>query len=103
MKISNFVYAFYALRKIAACDLPMAELYRVRRKMQEIQPIIDFYAEQSSKYNNDPEKISEILNVDVDVSNAVRISAPDDLKMSYSDLVALDGIIEISFADEAAE
>lgn len=120
MKLGKIVEAFPALQKVGMQDLSMKTLYRVSNIMREVQPHLDFYNEQHRKiiekyctpHNNEyrliPENrdefeaaMSELLNLDVDMSvDAAIIPEDEGLKLSYSDMCALEGLIKIQFNEE---
>lgn len=122
MKIRKLVEATPALREIANQRLPMKTLYRVTRLIREIQPHLDFYDEQYQKlimeYCTEDEggfllpvgsktdfenALNELFDLDVEV-NIEPVSIPENeaenLRLSYNDICALEGFIEITFKEE---
>lgn len=122
MKIRKIVEATPALREIANQRLPMKTLYRVTRLIREIQPQLDFYDEQYQKliveYCTEDEggfllpvgsktdfenALNELFDLDVEV-NIEPVSIPENeaenLRLSYNDICALEGFIEITFKEE---
>lgn len=122
MKIRKLVEATPALREIANQRLPMKTLYRVTRLIREIQPQLDFYDEQYQKlimeYCTEDEgafllpvgsktdfenALNELFDLDVEV-NIEPVSIPENeaenLRLSYNDICALEGFIEITFKEE---
>lgn len=121
MKIRKIVEATPALREIANQRLPMKTLYRVTSLIRKIQPQLDFYDEQNSKiiaeHCTEDEggfmlpvanrkafetAQSELLELDVDVEITpvtIRETEAENLKLSYNDICALEGFIEIEFSE----
>lgn len=121
MKIRKILEATPALREIANQRLPMKMLYKVSRLIHEVQPQLDFYDDQYrkliSEYCKEDEggyilpdtnkkafdaALNELLDVDVEVEiEPVTILETDteNLKLSYNDICALEGFIEIKFSE----
>ena len=122
MKIRKLVEATPALREIANQRLPMKTLYRVTRLIRKIRPQLDFYDEQYQKlimeYCTEDEggfllpvgsktdfenALNELFDLDVEV-NIEPVSIPENeaenLRLSYNDICALEGFIEITFKEE---
>lgn len=122
MKIRKIVEATPALREIANHRLPMKTLYKVTRIIREIQPQLDFYDTQYQKLISEhctedeggfllpagskadfENALNELFDLDVEV-NIEPVSIPENeaenLKLSYNDLCALEGFIEITFKEE---
>lgn len=119
MKIRKLVEATPALREIANQRLPMKTLYRVARLIREIQPQLDFYDEQYQKlimeYCTEDEggfllpvdskaafenALNELYDLDVEVKTipvSVSEAEAENLKLSYNDICALEGFVEIVF------
>lgn len=122
MKIRKIVEATPALREIANQRLPMKTLYRVTRLIREVQPQLDFYDQQYQKliaeYCTEDEggfllpagskadfenALNELFDLDVEV-NIELVSIPENeaenLRLSYNDICALEGFVEIGFSEK---
>lgn len=122
MKIRKIVEATPALREIANQRLPMKTLYPVTSLIRKVQPQLDFYDEQYNKIIADhctqdeggfmlpaenkkafDAALTELLDLDVGVEiTPVTIPETDteNLKLSYNDICALEGLIEIGFSEK---
>lgn len=121
MKLKKIVEATPALREIANQRLPMKTLYRVTSLIRKVQPQLDFFDEQNNKIISEHctedeggfilpvanrkefEKAQdELLNLDVDVE-ITPVTIPEteaeNLKLSYNDICALEGFVEIEFSE----
>ena len=88
MKLRKIVEATPALREIANQRLPMKTLYKVTCLIREVQP---------HKFNS---AMTELLDIDVDVNIEpvlIPVSEAENLKLSYNDICAMEGFIEIEF------
>ena len=121
MKMKNIVDAIPSIRKIANQDLSMKTLYRAKRLLDKLEGHLRFYDEkrtaimekccdtENDKYIPKPEmsetlekEMRELLDLDIDMDEikAVRIPAEEDMRLSYADLCALEGLIEVDFNEE---
>lgn len=119
MKLRKIVEVTPALREIANQRLPMKTLYKVTRLIREVQPQLDFYDEQCQKLISEhctPDEggftviasnkhkfdsaMNELLDIDVDMDIepvSIPVSEAENLKLSYNDICAMEGFIEIVF------
>ncbi len=122
MKLGRIVNAVPALQKVASTDLSLSVLYRVGRLMDSLEKQLDFYNEQRdtalAKYGTETEtepgrwliasenlpayeaRMAELLDVEVDDVSPVRIPVCENLRLSYNDLSALQGFVELEGAEE---
>lgn len=124
MKLKNIVEALPALQKLASEDLTIKTLYKVKKLMERLDKEIEFYnsernkaIEQLCKLENGtkytiPDENREALNkrlqelLDVTVEPPIEplvILTDENMRMSYKDLKALEGILKISGFDEGQE
>ena len=121
MIMKTLVDALPSIRKIAGQELSMKTLYRVKRLLDKLEAHLRIYDEQRTKimerccvvedgrYVPKPgmaetleSDMRELLDVEVDMDGiqAIRLPAEEDLRLSYADLCALDGLVEIEFEEE---
>lgn len=119
MKLLNLANASQAIHKVANQDLSMKTLHRISRQIDAIRPHLEFFdtkqAEILEKHCEKDEKgykindsnrniveseLQELYDVEVDDINPVEIPDSENLKISYADMKALDGIITIKFTEE---
>ena len=121
MKLGKIINALPALQKLAGENLTVKTLYRINKLMRRLDKEIDFFnaernkaieelceKDEGTKYKI-PEKNREALSQrlvslsDIDVEPEIeplKISVDEDIKLSYNDLKALEGIIEIYDPEE---
>lgn len=122
MKIKNIVNALPSLQKLAAVELPCRVLYKINKLMDSLESELKFYNKQRDqifqKYNvqmengnlklqgNDIEaferEFNELLNLEVEDIKSIDVPADDNIKLSYNDVKALEGIINIQFEEGVA-
>lgn len=116
MKLKSIVDATPILRKIAGQELTCRTLYGIAKCFSRLETELRFYTEQRAfllgKYcdRNEnkyipkseckaefEEKLSELLETEVDVGDVipVRIPSSEPLKLSYNELEAVRDFIEI--------
>ena len=121
MKIGDIVNAVPALQKLAAADLSLGVLYRVNRLVNAVEAQLEFYNAQRdaalAKYGSEVEpkrwvveperrqdyeaRMEELLGVEIeDIGAPVRIPVSENLRLSYNDLSALSGLVELEGAEE---
>lgn len=119
MKIIQILEARPSLQKLAAQDLSMKTLYKVSKLLGKLDEELAFYNEQRNKIlekycdivDNQyipreenvqklNEEMQELMNVDIDCEiNEVVIGCDEDIKLSYNDLIALEGFVRIEGED----
>lgn len=120
MKIKTIVNALPSLQKFTAVELPCRILYKINKLMDRLESELKFYYKQREqlfqKYNVQVEdgnlklgvddveaferEFDELLNVEIEDIKPVDLPADDNIKLSYNDIKALEGIINIQFEDE---
>ena len=115
MKIIQVVNAIPSLQKLAGQDLSIKKLYKVSKLLGNLENEIAFYNEQRTKIlsqycevvdnqyvprKEDEEKLNNAMNelLDTDIEcdiNEVVLSDNENIKMSYNDLMALQGFVSI--------
>ena len=119
MIMKTLVDALPSIRKIAWQDLHAKTLYRVKRLLDKLEAHLRFYDEkrteimercctvENGKYVPKPDMaetleadMRELLDVEMDGIQAIRLTAEEDMRLSYADLCALDGLVEIEFEEE---
>lgn len=115
MKIKNVINALPSLQKLAGQDLSIKKLYKISKLMGNLENEIAFYDTQRQKIcaqycdtvgnqyvpkskEDEAElnaKMNELLNTDIDDVQSVVIGLNDDVKLSYNDLIALEGLVVI--------
>ena len=121
MIMKTLVDALPSIRKIAGQDLHAKTLYRVKRLLDKLEAHLRFYDEKRTeimercctvedvKYVPKPDMaetleadMRELLDVEIEMDGiqAIRLPAEEDMRLSYADLCALDGLVEIEFEEE---
>lgn len=115
MKIIQVVNAFPALQKLAGQELTTKNLYKISKLFGNLEREIAFYNEQRNKIlakycdivgnqyvprKEDEAKLNaeldELLNIEIECEiKEVVIGLDEDIKLSYSDLMALQGLVRI--------
>lgn len=115
MKIIQVVNALPSLQKLAGQELSAKKLYKISKLFGNLESEIAFYNEQRSKilaqycdivgnqYVPRAEcgeklnaELNELLDIDIECEiKEVVLSEDDDVKLSYNDLVALQGLVRI--------
>ncbi len=124
MKLKNIVEALPALQKLASEDLTIKTLYKVKKLMERLDKEIEFYnsernkaieqlckLEGGTKYTIPDEnrealnkRLQELLDVTVEPPiESLVIFTDENMRLSYKDLKALEGILEIRGFDEEQE
>ena len=119
MKIKQVVEALPSLQKLAGQDLSLKKLYKISKVLGNLEKEIAFFNEQKIRLfakhcdvvGNQyvpikeseaqlAQELNELLDMDIECEiSEVAISCNEDVKLSYNDLVALDGIIRIEGDD----
>ena len=119
MKIGQVVNALPSLQKLAEQDLSIKKLYKVSKLLGNLENEIAFYNEQRSKimakycdvvgnqYKPREEdmaklnaEIGELLDTEIEYEiKEVILDLNEDIKLSYNDLIALDGFVRIEGED----
>ena len=120
MNMKTLVDALPSIRKIAGQDLHAKTLYRVKRLLDKLEAHLRFYDEkrteimercctvENGKYVPKPDMaetleadMRELLDVEIEMDGiqAIRLPAEEDMRLSYADLCALDGLVEIEFEE----
>ena len=115
MKFRQIIEALPSLQKLAKQDLSIKKLYKISKLLGSLEQEIAFYNSQRNKIFEQHCDIvgnqyvarageEEMLNaemgelldteVECDVQEVV-IGIDEDVKMSYNDLVALEGLVRI--------
>lgn len=120
MKIKNLVDALPSIRKIAEQDLHAKTLYRVSLLLDRFEgeleaydmtreKLIEKYCDRHEGGTIVPkagcaeqfeEEMQELLDTELEGVCTVMIPAEEDIRMSYADVRALRGFIEIDFEKE---
>lgn len=115
MKIIQVINALPSLQKLAGQDLSIKKLYKISKLLGNLDNEIAFYNEQRNKIlakycdvvgnqyvprEEDTQKLnvelSELLDTDIDYEvKEVVIDDTEDVKLSYNDIVALEGFVRI--------
>ena len=115
MKIIQIVNALPSLQKLAGQDLSIKKLYKVSKLLGNLENEIAFYNEQRSKILSQycdvvgnqyvPRQgcedkmnaaINELLDTDVECDiKEVVLGTNENIKMSYNDLMVLQGLVSI--------
>lgn len=124
MKLKNIVEALPALQKLASEDLTIKTLYKVKKLMERLDKEIEFYNSERNKAIEQlckqedgtkyiiPDENREALNnrlqelLDVTVEPPIEplvIFTGENIRLSYKDLKALEGIVELCNITEAQE
>ena len=119
MKIRQIVEARPSLQKLAAQDLSIKTLYKISKLLGKLDEELAFYNEHRGKIlgkycdivdNRYVPREDELANLDVEMGELldtdieyevkeVAIRIDEDVKLSYSDLVALRGFVRIEGED----
>lgn len=121
MNMKTLVDALPSIRKIAGQELSMKTLYRVKRLLDKLEAHLRFYNEkrteimerccvvENGRYVPKPDMaetleadMRELLDVEIDMDGiqAIRLPAEEDLRLSYADLCALAGLVEMDFEED---
>lgn len=115
MKIGQIVEALPSLQKLAGQELTIKKLYKISKLMGKLNEELAFYNEQRgkilAKYCNvvgnqyvpreeDMEKLNaemgELLGTEIEYEvQEVVLDLDENIKLSYNDLVALEGFVRI--------
>ena len=115
MKIMQVVNALPALQKLAKQDMSLKKLYKISKLLGNLESEIAFYNEQRNKIlakycdivgnqyvprAEDEDKLNaelgELLNTEIDENIVeVVIGCDEDVRLSYNDLMALEGFIRV--------
>lgn len=120
MKMKELIDALPSIRKISEQDLSTKTLYSVSKTMKKLENELDFYDKRRQQLIEDyceekdgrtepkPEykevferEFLELLNLDItpDGFKPVEIPENENIRLSYSDLCAVEGIFTIKFAE----
>ena len=120
MKLGDIVSALPALQKLAAADFSLNVLYRVNRLINTLEKQLEFYNEQRNaaltRYGTEVEpgqwtvvpenreaydaRMTELLDVEIEgIGAPVRVPVSENLRLSYNDLNALSGLVELEGAE----
>ena len=120
MKMGKIIEAVPALRKVSDLPLSLKTLYKLKNLMLKLEHEIDFYNEERMKIieslgdnvRGDQWKISEenraefekrmdeLINLEVDSEiEPVLLPVTEEIQMSYSELKALEGFVELDFVE----
>ena len=122
MKLGKIINALPALQKLAGEDLTIKTLYRVSKLMQRLEKEIDFFnaernktieelcvKEKGAQYKIPEEnrealdkRLEDLSNVDIEPEiEPTKISSDENMRLSYNDLKALEGLVLIYDSDDA--
>lgn len=122
MKMKQLIDALPSIQKVAAQDMSMRTLHDISKLMNSLENELNFYSKKRDDIihqhcaNKDGKIVpldghseeleaamQELLSLDLDSFKAVHIPSDENLKISYSDLQALSGFIEIDFGEPEDE
>lgn len=124
MKLKNIIEALPALQKLASEDLTIKTLYKVKKLMERLDKEIEFYNSERNKAIEQlckledgtkyiiPDENREALNKRLQELSDVSVEPPieplviftdENIRLSYKDLKALEGIVELCDITEAQE
>ena len=115
MKIIQVVEALPSLQKLAGQDISIKKLYKISKLLGNLESEIAFYNEQRNKIMSkycDIEgsqyvpraedlvklntEMNELLDTEIECEvKEVILGTEEDVKLSYNDLVALEGFVRI--------
>lgn len=115
MKFIQLVNALPSLQKLAGCELTLQKLYHIKKLMGRLDNELAFYYEQREKImgkycdivgnqyvqreGNEAKlnaELNELLSTDIDGEiKEVVLGLDEDVKLSYNDVVALEGFVRI--------
>ena len=122
MKLGKIINALPALQKLAGEDLTIKTLYRVSKLMQRLEKEIDFFNAERNKAIEElcvkekgaqckiPEenrealdkRLEDLSNLDIEPEiEPTKISSDENMRLSYNDLKALEGLVLIYDSDDA--
>lgn len=96
MKLYKIIGSYDALKQIAKCPLSKQDLYRVDRIISKAKENLRFYLEQSERCTDQAQRLA-LLEVDVEMPEAVTLEMPDDIRLSVADIENLRGMIDLTF------
>ena len=119
MKLIQVVNALPSLQKLAGQDLSIKKLYKVSKLLGNLENEVAFFNAQRNKIlaqycdivgnqyvprkENEAElnaKINELLDTDIECEVVeVAIGTDEDVKLSYNDLIVLQGFVRIEGED----
>ena len=120
MKMGKIIDAVPTLQKLSDRPLSLKTLYKLKSAMAKLEKEIDFYNEERVKIvsslgdniQGDQWKISdgnmeefenrmtELINLEVDSEiEPILIPVTENIQMSYSELKALEGFVELDFVE----
>jgi hypothetical protein len=115
MKMMQVVNALPALQKLAECELSLKVLYKIKRLLGNLETEIAFYNEQRRKIlekhcdvvddqyvpredemNALNAELNELFDMDIGCEiEQVALGVGEDVKLSYNDLLMLNGFISL--------
>ena len=115
MKIIQVVNALPSLQKLAGQDMSIKKIYKISKLLGNLENEVAFYNEQRSKILSKycdvvgnqyvPRKedeaqlnaeLGELLNTEIECDiKEVVIGSDENIKLSYNDVVALEGFVRI--------
>lgn len=119
MKIKQVVDALPSLQKLAGQDLSIKKLYKISKLLGNLEKEIAFFNEQKTKLfvkycdvvgnqyvprketeGQFAQEFNELLDTDIECEiKEVTICDDEDVKLSYNDLMALEGLVRIEGDD----
>ena len=119
MKIIQVVNALPSLQKLAGQELSSKSLYKISKLFGNLESEIAFYNEQRSKIlaqycdvvgnqyvprqeeiENLNKELNELLDIDIESDiKEVIIGCDENIRLSYNDLVTLNGFVRIEEED----
>lgn len=119
MKIKQVMEALPSLQKLAGQDLSIKKLYKISKLLSNLEKEIAFFNEQKSKLiakycdvvGNQyvprketemqfAQEFNELLDTDIECEiKEVVLSDNEDIKLSYNDIVTLNGFVSIEGDD----
>lgn len=115
MKMIQVINALPALQKLAKQELSIKKLYKVSKLLNNLENEMSFYNEQRNKIltkycdiadnqyvprKEDEERLNaemtELFNTDIECEiKEVTLGMDEDIKLSYNDLMALQGFVSL--------
>ena len=98
MILFDIVCAMTPLQKLVSQDMPLREAYRLTKLIDQVNGYLAFYSQELGKLGSDPDqqrrKELEDMEITDMIAEPVRIRMSDNLRLSPSDVRALEPLVE---------